>query len=453
MAKIVILGAGLTGISTAYHLEKKGFFDYKIFERDETIGGLCRTIIQDGFTFDYTGHLLHVNDGYFQSLITNVVGFENFESVHRRSFIYSHDVYSHYPFQINLYGLPPHVIAECIEGFVARKKTKPKASFYEWALSYFGKGIAQHFFFPYQKKIFAYDIKKITSSWTGRFVPSTSLTQMIQGAVLDPARQVGVGYNAHFYYPKQGGIFFWVDKIAQTLQNPIKKGYEVETIDLRSKVVIFSNGEYEKYDSLISTIPLDHLLNRLREKSSCALKQQSQNLLCNSVVNFNIGVNRADLSDKHWIYFPESKYPFYRIGFPHNFSQATVPQGCSSLYGEFSSIKKSKSYKDRTLKEALQLTKRLFTINESDIMTEKIIEIPHAYVIYDFWREKNLSKLLGRLHQEDVHSIGRYGAWKYSSMQEAVLDGKKVAEELVVVPAKKDYFVSMPEYSNHKELS
>lgn len=452
MARIVILGAGLTGISAAYHLEKKGFFDYKIFERDATIGGLCRTVVQDGFTFDYTGHLLHINDPYFQSLINSVVGFDNFESVHRRSFIYSHEVYTHYPFQINLFGLPPEIIAECIEGFVARKKIKAKASFYEWALAYFGKGIARHFFFPYQKKIFAYDIKKITSSWTGRFVPSTSLTQMIRGALIDPAKQNGVGYNAHFYYPKQGGIFFWVDKIAQTLQNSINMGYEVESIDLSAKLVIFSNGAHERYDSLISTIPLDHLLIRLKERSSSSLKEQSNKLLCNSVVNFNVGVSRPDLSDKHWIYFPESRYPFYRIGFPHNFAQATVPQGCSSLYGEFSYVKKSQSFKKRMLRESLQLAKKLLNIKESDIATEKIIEIPHAYVIYDFWREKNLSKLLTHLHREDIHSIGRYGGWKYSSMQEAVLDGKKVAEELVVVPAKRDYFVSMSEYQNRKEL-
>lgn len=453
MAKIVILGAGLTGISTAYHLEKKGFFDYKIFERDDSIGGLCRTVVQDGFTFDYTGHLLHINDPYFQSLITNLVGFDNFESVYRRSYIYSHDVYTHYPFQINLYGLPPSVIAECIEGFVARKKTKAQSSFYEWALSYFGKGIARHFFFPYQKKIFAYDIRKITSSWTGRFVPSTSLTQMIHGALVDPATQEGVGYNAHFYYPKQGGIFFWVNKIAQTLNNKIHTGYEVESVDLAAKTVLFTNGEHEKYESLISTIPLDHLLNRLKEKSSTSLQSQSKNLLCNSVVNFNVGVNRPDISNKHWIYFPESRYPFYRIGFPHNFAQATVPQGCSSLYGEFAFIKKSKQHQERTLRESLYLTKKLLKIQEADIATEKIIYIPHAYVIYDFWREKNLSKLLSRLNDEDIHSVGRYGAWKYSSMQEAVLDGKKIAEELVVLPAKKDFYISMQEYGYRKELS
>ncbi len=124
MAKIVIIGAGLTGLSTAYHFEKKGFSDFSIFEKESEIGGLCRSVQQDGFTFDYTGHLLHTSDTYFRKIIEELVGIENLHTITRRSFIYSHDTFTPYPFQINLQGLPTKVIAECIEGFIKRKKIK-----------------------------------------------------------------------------------------------------------------------------------------------------------------------------------------------------------------------------------------------------------------------------------------------------------------------------------------
>lgn len=65
MAEVVIIGAGLTGISTAYHFEHYGFDDYILFEKESMPGGLCRSIMQDGFTFDYTGHLLHINNPMF----------------------------------------------------------------------------------------------------------------------------------------------------------------------------------------------------------------------------------------------------------------------------------------------------------------------------------------------------------------------------------------------------
>src|SRR3989338_1095811 len=126
MARVVILGAGITGISTAYHLEQLSFSDYQLFEKESTVGGLCRSVIQDGFTFDYTGHHLHINDSYFKELIETVFGFQNMHNITRKSFIYSNKVYTSFPFQMNLYGLPPEIIAECIEGFVTRKKFSKK---------------------------------------------------------------------------------------------------------------------------------------------------------------------------------------------------------------------------------------------------------------------------------------------------------------------------------------
>lgn len=429
MAKIVILGAGLTGISTAYHLEQNNFFDYKMFEKENEIGGLCRSVYQDGYTFDYTGHLLHINDTYFSSLIDSIVGKENLNSINRRSYVYSKNTYTNYPFQSNLYGLDENTIAECIEGFVNRdNKTKDK-TFYQWVLKNFGPGFGKHFFFSYQKKIFSYDIKKISSSWTGRFVPATSLKQIISGA-LKPACN-NIGYNSQFFYPKNNGIIYWVDKIAQQIKNPINLNFCVKSISLKNKTVTFTNGHIEHFEKLISTLPLDLFLNMLEDKTSTHLTEQAKNLVCNSVVNFNLGIKRPNLTDKHWIYFPEEQYPFYRIGFPHNFSNKLAPENCSSLYGEFAYIKKSKKSINDTLNYAINSTKKILNIHDNEIDTQKIIYIDRAYVIYNFWREKNLNKLHAKLNENDIFSIGRYGSWKYSSMQEAVLEGKDIAHKII----------------------
>lgn len=435
MAKIVILGAGPTGLSAAYHLEKKGFFDYKIFEKEETVGGLCRSIQHDGFTFDYTGHLLHIGDTYFKQFIESVVGMHNFNAILRRSFLYSQGVYTRYPYQINLFGLPEETIVECIEGYVSRPVThrKPR-SFHEWVLTHFGKGFGKHFFFPYQKKVLAYDIHNVSASWTGRFVPSTSLKQIIRGAVVDHQETL-IGYNAKFFYPKSGGINFWVNKLANHLHSQIHTTFCVSSVNLKEKFVTFSNGHHEPYDHLINTIPLDSFLRLIQEPSSSRLASAADKLLCNRVVNFNLGVAHPNISEKHWIYYPEKQYPFYRLGFYHNFSSSMTPDGCSSLYGEFAHLRTSASMVNRLLKRSLKDVKRLLKIDDHDVVTEKVVHIDHAYVIYDFWRERNLGALHKRLHEYKVHSIGRYGEWKYSSMQEAVLDGKKIADLLVVIPA------------------
>ena len=271
MARIVIVGAGLTGISTAYHLEKKGFSDYLMFEKESAAGGLCRSMQHDGFTFDYTGHLLHANDDYFYDLIKQLVGLENMNVIDRRSYIYSHETYTNYPFQIHLHGLPADVIVECITEFVARKPNEHPRTFREWVLSNFGAGLGKHFFFDFQEKIFAHDIDQITASWTGRFVPETSLSQMLHGALGTSAQSVG--YNARFLYPKQGGIYSWIKSFARALKKPIMTEHTVSSIDMIKKRIIFTNGSSEPYEILISTMPLDQLITIAKEKSSVAVKQ------------------------------------------------------------------------------------------------------------------------------------------------------------------------------------
>lgn len=431
MAKVVIIGAGLTGLSVAYHLEQQGFFDYTLLEKESIPGGLCRSLTQDGFTFDYTGHLLHINDPYFELFIKELVSLEHFNHISRRSFIYSQERYTRYPYQSNLYGLPIKTIAECIEGFIKRPHTiaRPR-SFYKWVQCSFGQGFGTHFFFPYQRKIFDYDVKKLSSSWTSRFVPKTSLEHIIQGSLQDQEEQA-IGYNAHFLYPKQGGIYSWVNRIAQKLVQPIEYNKTVKKIDVKQKHVLFNDGSQESFTHLVTTMPLDTFLNILVDKSSSSLKTAARSLRCTTVLNFNLGVKREKLENKHWIYYPESLYPFYRIGFTSNFSDTMAPKGCSSLYGEVSFLKKPQWYQMERLKESLAIAKKLFKIDESEIATERIIPIHHAYVIYNHWRDKYLPILLRRLENEQIHSIGRYGAWKYSSMQDAVLDGKSCALKLL----------------------
>ena len=67
---IVIIGAGLTGLSTAYHLSD---LPYSVFDSEKEIGGLCRSVKQNGFIFDYTGHLLHIKNPYTKNFIESIL--------------------------------------------------------------------------------------------------------------------------------------------------------------------------------------------------------------------------------------------------------------------------------------------------------------------------------------------------------------------------------------------
>jgi len=431
VAQIVIIGAGLTGLSTAYYLEKQGFFDYILIEQDERPGGLLRSEHESGFTFDYTGHFLHCNDQTFLTFLHDIVSFSHLNNTVRKTGIVSHNVTTDYPFQMNLYGLPIDVAIDCIEKYVTRPKNiRQPSSFYSWILKHFGSGFGRHFFFPYNRKLLAYDLKKVHPSWTGRFLPSTNLASIIKGTI-EKKPASGIGYNSSFYYPQQGGIESIIKKVTVRLKNKVLTNHQVIGIDPDKKVIRCNNGTAISYQHIVSTMPLNQLLNDIHTTSH-SYTAASQKLLCNSIININLGFSTNDIGPMHWLYFPEKKYEWFRLGFWHNICPALAPQGHSSIYGEYSYMPGTLN----TIKKEL-LTQNLINnitnflgVTNHHIVAQKILHLDHAYVIYDAWREKNIQKILTSLKDIHIHSIGRYGEWKYSSMQEAVLDGKQVADML-----------------------
>jgi len=126
--------------------------------------------------------------------------------------------------------------------------------------------------------------------------------------------------------------------------------------------------------------------------------------------------------------------------FWHNICPALAPINHSSIYAELSYIpgtpqaQRIERQKDTALKGILEY----LHLCQQHIKTQKILHLDHAYVIYDAWRQKNITALLTHLSDLNIHSIGRYGEWKYSSMQEAVLDGKQSADQLFAALTKKD---------------
>ncbi len=433
MPKVVIIGAGLTGLSLAYHLEKNNFFDYEIFEQDSRPGGLLKSVVSNGFTFDHTGHFLHISNPDFEGFLQAVLGLQNMNQLNRQSFIFSKGIFTAYPFQKNLFGLPSKVISECIEQFVVRAEhiQNPK-NFYEWVWKHFGLGLGKHFFFPYNQKLLNISPKKLMPSWTGRFVPSTSLKELLAGA-LEKKEYCLDGYNGSFFYPKSGGIEALIHGILRHLKNSVVTNAAATEIDLKTKVVQFASGRQVKFDLLFSTAPLPDLLGMLGEDSSSNLGSVAKKLHCNKVINFNLGINRPAISEKHWVYFPEKNMPLYRLGFWHNFAASMTPKNYSACYGEISvPTNKNAPETIAALQEtAIQKTLKFLKLKPADVVESQALHLKYAYVTYDAWREKNLAKLHTQLKDVGIHSIGRFGEWKYSSMQEAVLDGMKCAKIVV----------------------
>jgi len=421
----VVLGAGLAGLSTAYHL--KG--NYSIYEQDSSVGGLCKSINRDGFTFDYTGHLLHTDNEYVDCLIRRLLN-GNISTHNRNAWIYSKGVFTRYPFQTNLYGLPPEVVKECLLGLVKAQyepKDEPVTNFEDWIYRNFGEGIARHFMIPYNWKLFTVHPKELNCEWIKGFIPPAQLEDAIEGALSDSERRAG--YHARFYYPQRGGIEELCKAFADYLPN-IKLNKKAIKIDPRQRLVIFEDGEIKQYSSLVSSLPLPELI-QIIDKPPQEVQQASKLLRHNSVLAICLGVSQLHLTDKHWIYFPEEDFVFYRVNFPMNLSSNMAPCGKSSICAEVSYSDTRTVERSTIIQRAIDdLIKANILRADSEICLAFQLDIKYAYVIYDRYYQGSVSLIHNYLRKNNIHSIGRYGAWEYSTMAQAILEGKHTAIEL-----------------------
>ena len=417
----------MSGLSCAYHLKSP----FHLLERSDEPGGLSRSIKHEGFIFDHTGHLLHLRNPYTLKLIPELLG-DNLASHERRAWIYSHGAYTRYPFQANTYGLPQSVIKACLTGLIQAQLDKTAApagieSFGSWVLRSFGTGFAKYFFFPYNQKLWTVSPETLTAEWAAPFVPNPSIPEIFEGAFSDQTKKFG--YNATFYYPKTGGIQSLAFAFAEGLSN-IHVNTRVQTIDLRKREVTTESGYRYHFERLVTTLPLVRFL-QMADGLPEEIQQAIPKLHWSSVYNLNIGIERPHISDKHWIYFPEMKYRFYRVGFPMNFAPSMTPRGCSSMYIEIGQRPGETIDDKQALKDCLKGLYDCGLLTKKDkIRTMKVLQIPTAYVTYDQNRTALTKMILDYLESEKIYSIGRFGAWKYSYMEEAILEGKSTAEKI-----------------------
>lgn len=429
--RIVILGAGLAGLSAAWHLQKQGR-DCLVFEREKEVGGLCSSKKIGDFTFDCDGHLLHFSRRYTFNLVKKLLK-DNLAEHQRNAHIYFDGKFVRYPFQANFYGLAPSVIKECLMGAVqrlkdARAKKKRGQNFSEWINYTFGLGIAKHFMVPYNTKFWTVSLQELTCDWLSGFIPVPSLNEVIEGALDENKKEFG--YNVHFWYPKIGGIRSLPLALSKSLKN-VYTNCLVSEINIEKKEIKTASGEKEKYDYLISTIPLPEIPRLIAGGIPKKVFSSFERLRWNSIFNLNLGIERKNDSNKHWVYFPQSEICFFRTGFPHNFSSSLTPQGAGSLYIEVSYSKEKpidKSDIISCIKKDLNKTGILSFGNR--ILAEDINDIKYGYPIYDKNYASSRKGIFKFLLKNNIIPCGRYGAWRYISMEDTLLDGKRVADSL-----------------------
>ncbi|MCK5219214.1 FAD-dependent oxidoreductase [bacterium] len=416
---LVILGAGLAGLSAAYHAGPGA----RIFEAEARAGGACVTDREGPYSFDRAGHLLHLRTREVQRLIQKLLP-GRFQVLARDARVHLMDTEVRYPFQANTFGLLPEVKGECVRRYLeaAVSEKKQPRNFREWTQAAFGKSISRFFFEPYNHKLWTISPSKLSLEWMKSYVPQPDCSRVIRGAFADIPE--GGGYNAKFWYPQTGGIGILGQALSASISRLRLNARAVSVAPRRRTVDILGLGRIA-WQRLISTLPLPVLVAILEQPPRRILEAAKQ-LHANSVIVVNLGVIRSRPNKTHWLYFPEAEYSFYRVGFPSNYGRM-APRGRSVLSAEVA-VKAGTGWEGRK-KLAGRVRRDLIKaglLEKKDIIEKEYLQyLPYAYVIYDKNHSAARKLILDYLTSQGITSIGRWGGWEYSAMEDAILAGKQ----------------------------
>ena len=467
---VAVLGAGPTGLSAAYHLGEKSL----LLDREARVGGLCRSIHADGFTFDMAGHIMFSNDPYVHRLYRMLLG-DNVHWQEREAWIYSKGVHTRYPFQGALHGLPPDVVEECLLGAIEARHgdwrrpleearstnghaacnghangqplrdccadgileadlprvptangTEPR-NFEEFIYRVWGAGIAKHFAIPYNRKLWTVPLTEMETSWLQGRVPLPDLASIVRGALNPSPRPMGP--NARFGYPKRGGFQALMDGFLVHLRGELRLRSDVVAVSPSRRTITLRNGTEIHYSALVATIPLPELIRRMQPEPPPSVRRAAAGLKHVSCRCVNIGVGRAGLTEKHWTYYPEDTV-FHRIFFQGNASPECNPRGGFGLTCEitYSPAKPLPCDGDDLIRLCVEDCRRVGVIGDDDpVLTAHQVDIPYAYVVYDHGRADRVNSIRTWLSDYGILLAGRYSEWEYYNSDHAFLAGKKAA--------------------------
>ena len=453
-----IIGAGPTGLSAAYHLGS----DTVLLERNSSVGGWCRSIQDNGFTFDHAGHIMFSNDPYVLKLYDILLG-NNQHWQLREAWVYSKQTFTRYPFQGALYGLPPEVIKECIVGAIDARYELPAPfphcpvnavedccadgtadvanatssakigssgpqNFEDFIYRVWGAGIAKHFAIPYNRKLWTVPLTQMETSWLGGRVPLPNLEEIIDGALRPVTKPMGP--NARFGYPRKGGFQALMSGFLPYIRGDVELNADIVQILPKEHILVLEDGRRYRYENLISTMPLPELVKLVGSQAPAAIHNAAKGLRHVSIRCVNLGIDRPNLTDKHWIYYPEETI-FHRIFVQGNASpECNAPGGfgftCEISYSPWKPLPLDGS---DLIARCIADCIKVGMISEQDkVIAANLIDMPYAYVVYDHARAENVATIRHWMEQQDITLAGRYSEWEYYNSDHAFLAGKKAAE-------------------------
>jgi len=426
-----ILGAGITGLTVA---SKSGL---TVFEAEDAPGGICASYYMSPGTKARERHLsdsiaayrFEIGGGHWifgadKKILDLLKKFASIKRYARSSAVYfsRKDKYVPYPIQNNLRFLEKKLTSKILKE-IQNLPEQSSPGLKQYLLNSFGPTLCKLFFYPFNGLYTAGLYKHIAAQETYKTPLDHNL--IIRGA----DKQVpAVGYNAQFVYPQEG-LDVLIKQMSKNCDIRYKKC--VTRIDTKTKKIYFKDGSTQSYDALISTLPLNKVVE------ITGLEIDGGPPPYTSVLVLNIGATRGrKCPNEHWLYLPDSKCGFHRVGFYSNVDASFLPKTSKdandrvSIYVErayYGGKKPTRESRISYANSVIDQLKRWGFVDEIEVVDSNWIEVAYTWLWpYSSWREDSIQKL----EQNNIYQIGRYGRWKFQGIADSIKEGVLCANRL-----------------------
>lgn len=421
MKKILVLGAGISGIGAGYQLCKDKNNKVILFEKNSSWGGLCDNFTINGFRFDRFIHLSFTNNQEVKELFN-----KSCESIRHipNPANYYNGFWIKHPALNNLYPLTTEEKTEIISSFERRKAKEINEikNYEEWLRIQYGDYFAENFPMKYTRKYWGVEARELETKWIGSRMYKPTLEEVECGM---KTKETPITYYAkEMRYPVIGGYKSYLNYMVGILD--IRLNHEVKEIDTKNKVIYFTNNTQETYDELISSIPLSEM-NKLIKNIPENIEKEIKKLRWTSGYIILLGLKNKNIPPYLWFYIYDEDIPFARVYSPSHKSRDNCPEGYSSLQLEiyFENGKEVEISEKELLEKSIQKLVEMKVIKEEDLIVKDIRFEKYANVIFDFNIYEARRKIRKYLENIGVKTIGRFGEWDYFWSDQSLTSGLK----------------------------
>ena len=376
--KFLILGAGPAGLTVANRLKQKGITDFLVLEREETAGGLCRSVDVDGSPFDIGGgHFLDVRRPHVNEFLFQFMPEEEWDKYDRDSRILVNGNMVNHPIEANIWQMKIEDQVEYLKSIAVAGcnigKEKPEA-FIDWIYWKLGSKVAEDYMIPYNQKMFNKELNQLGTYWLEK-LPNVSFEETLLSCLEKKAYGTQPGH-AQFYYPKKYGYGeLWL-RMAEAIKGYIEYGKSVRDIDFNTNTVTTDDGTKYKADLIITTIPWMEFEEIVGMPDD--IKESIGNLKFSSIQTEYFAENFDTTCQ--WIYYPDPKLSYHRILVRHNFCPNS-----RGYWTETNSERINMEEPNDNFKYMNQYAYPLNTINKPEIM-KKLLAWSEAYGVIGLGR-------------------------------------------------------------------